>query len=78
MSKGMQRQAALMLALSTCPKYLLLDEAFDGLDFVKSVKPTYAEFDPADLLEVTFLDAYGRDLVDEEKLLLISAIEALG
>ncbi len=32
MSKGMQRQAALMLALSTSPKYLLLDEAFDGLD----------------------------------------------
>ena len=32
MSKGMQRQAALMLALSTEPKYLLLDEAFDGLD----------------------------------------------
>jgi ABC-2 type transport system ATP-binding protein len=32
MSKGMQRQAALMLALSTKPKYLLLDEAFDGLD----------------------------------------------
>ncbi len=32
MSKGMQRQAALILALSTSPKYLLLDEAFDGLD----------------------------------------------
>lgn len=32
MSKGMQRQAALILALSTCPKYLLLDEIFDGLD----------------------------------------------
>ena len=32
MSKGMQRQAALMLALSTQPDYLLLDEAFDGLD----------------------------------------------
>ncbi len=32
MSKGMQRQAALMLALSCCPKYLLLDEIFDGLD----------------------------------------------
>lgn len=32
MSKGMQRQAALMLAISTCPKYLLLDEIFDGLD----------------------------------------------
>lgn len=32
MSKGMQRQAALMLALSTCPKYIMLDEIFDGLD----------------------------------------------
>lgn len=32
MSKGMQRQSALMLALSTMPDYLLLDEAFDGLD----------------------------------------------
>jgi len=34
MSKGMQRQAALILAMSTRPKYLLLDEAFDGLDVV--------------------------------------------
>ena len=32
MSKGMQRQAALMTALSACPKYLMLDEIFDGLD----------------------------------------------
>lgn len=32
MSKGMQRQAALILALSTRPKYLFLDEIFDGLD----------------------------------------------
>lgn len=31
-SKGMQRQAAVILALSTEPKYLLLDESFDGLD----------------------------------------------
>lgn len=31
-SKGMRRQAALILALSCMPKYLLLDEAFDGLD----------------------------------------------
>lgn len=31
-SKGMQRQAGLILAISTCPKLLLLDEAFDGLD----------------------------------------------
>ena len=32
MSKGMQRQAALILALSTCPRFLYLDEVFDGLD----------------------------------------------
>lgn len=31
-SKGMQRQVYLCLALSIAPKYLLLDEAFDGLD----------------------------------------------
>jgi ABC-2 type transport system ATP-binding protein len=31
-SKGMQRQAAIILGLSTHPKYLLLDELFDGLD----------------------------------------------
>lgn len=32
MSKGMQRQVAVALAFSCRPKYLLLDEAFDGLD----------------------------------------------
>lgn len=32
MSKGMQRQASLLLALSAKPKLLLMDEAFDGLD----------------------------------------------
>lgn len=31
-SKGMKRQAALILALSASPEYLLLDESFDGLD----------------------------------------------
>lgn len=34
-SKGMQRQAGLILALSTSPEYLFLDETFDGLDFVR-------------------------------------------
>lgn len=32
MSKGMQRQAALILALSAQPDYIFLDEIFDGLD----------------------------------------------
>lgn len=32
MSKGMQRQAALILAFAAGPKYLFLDEIFDGLD----------------------------------------------
>lgn len=31
-SKGMQRQAEIILGLSTMPKYMLLDETFDGLD----------------------------------------------
>ena len=32
MSKGMQRQAAILCALGACPTHLLLDEIFDGLD----------------------------------------------
>ncbi|MGI6745905.1 MAG: ABC transporter ATP-binding protein [Acutalibacteraceae bacterium] len=31
-SKGMQRQSEIILALSSMPKYMLLDETFDGLD----------------------------------------------
>lgn len=31
-SKGMRRQAATILALSTMPQYLFFDETFDGLD----------------------------------------------
>lgn len=31
-SKGMKRQAATVLALSACPKYIFLDETFDELD----------------------------------------------
>lgn len=33
-SKGMQRQAALILAMAAQPQYILMDEAFDGLDVV--------------------------------------------
>lgn len=31
-SKGMQRQAEIILALASHPRYMLLDETFDGLD----------------------------------------------
>ena len=31
-SKGMKRQAFIAIALAIAPKYLFLDEAFDGLD----------------------------------------------
>lgn len=31
-SKGMKRQVSLLFAMAICPKYLLLDECFDGLD----------------------------------------------
>lgn len=34
-SKGMQRQAAMILGMSTMPEILLLDESFDGLDPAK-------------------------------------------
>ncbi|AVM41859.1 ATP-binding cassette domain-containing protein [Fastidiosipila sanguinis] len=32
LSKGLKRQSAIILGLSTCPKLLLMDESFDGLD----------------------------------------------
>lgn len=35
MSKGMKRQAALILALASRPDILLVDETFDGLDVIK-------------------------------------------
>lgn len=31
-SKGMKRQAVVIIGLASCTKYLMLDEAFDGLD----------------------------------------------
>lgn len=46
MSKGMQRQAAIILGLSTMPKCILFDEIFDGLDPVirELVKKLLVEF----------------------------------
>lgn len=44
-SKGMQKQSAVLLALSVCPQYLYCDETFDGLDPVmrQMVKKLLAE-----------------------------------
>ncbi len=44
-SKGMQKQTAILLALSVQPKYLFCDETFDGLDPVmrQMVKQVLAE-----------------------------------
>lgn len=41
-SKGMKKQASIILGVSSCPKYLLCDETFDGIDpvmrqFVKKI-----------------------------------------
>lgn len=54
-SKGMQRQAGLILAFSTRAEYLFLDEAFDGLDFtmrrqISGMLRHYAAAGPAALL----------------------------
>lgn len=48
-SKGMRQQAALILALSINSKYLLLDEAFDGLD--PSMRYTLKQFLQKNVLE---------------------------
>ena len=47
-SKGMQRQAELVLAMATNPDFLLLDESFDGLDpqkrqIIKNLVTEYAK-----------------------------------
>lgn len=38
MSKGMKRQAALILAVACRPELLMIDETFDGLDVIKRKK----------------------------------------
>lgn len=66
MSKGMQRQAALIIALSTSPKYLFLDEIFDGLDAVVRLvlKRLLAERVDAQQLTVVIASHNLRELED--------------
>ena len=60
-SKGMKRQVFIALALAIKPKYLLLDEAFDGLD---------------PLARLTFKRAL-IDLIDEKKTTIIISSHSL-
>ena len=58
MSKGMQRQAAILLGLSTQPRCILFDEIFDGLDPV---------------VRDEILDEFQGFIEDEEHAILISS-----
>lgn len=54
-SKGIQRQAAFVLALSACPEILILDEPMDGLDPVMRKKVKQLVFDDVAEREMTVL-----------------------
>ena len=65
-SKGMRRQLYISLALAVKPKYLLLDEAFDGLDPLSrlSVKKAINEFVEEDGTSVIISSHSLRELED--------------
>lgn len=58
LSKGQKRQAAFILAVSACPKVLLLDEIVDGLDVVVRKK---------------FWNVIMTEVLDEETTIIISS-----
>ncbi len=57
-SKGMKRQAMICIALAIAPKYLFLDEAFDGLD---------------PIMRLTFKQAIAQTISDNEMTVIISS-----
>lgn len=65
-SKGMQRQAHIILALATRPSYLLCDETFDVLDPVvrQGVKAILAEMVERDKMTVIIASHNLRELED--------------
>lgn len=65
-SKGMQRQAHIILALATKPAYLLCDETFDGLDPVvrQGVKAILAEMVEREKMTVIIASHNLRELED--------------
>lgn len=65
-SKGMQRQAGILLGLATRPAYLFLDESFDGLDWEKrdlmvAILRRYAQVQKATIVVTSH---YLRELQD--------------
>lgn len=87
-SKGMQRQAEIVLGISTKPDFILFDETFDGLDpakraLIKNLLNEYMEDTNAsvivsshDLHELEgFCDHFG--LINGKKLVLDSSIKEL-
>lgn len=87
-SKGMQRQTALILALSACPATLLLDESFDGIDpakryLVKQILLEYlTERQPSIVISSHNLGELGdlcdqMGFLDQGKLTLSNSIEAI-
>ena len=63
-SKGMQRQAEIVLGISTKPDFILFDETFDGLDpakraLIKNLLNEYMEDTNASVLHMTFMNLKG-------------------
>lgn len=65
-SKGMRRQAATILALATCPRYLFFDETFDGLDpVIRNLVKTVIYNDVAERKTTTIITSHSlRELED--------------
>lgn len=65
-SKGMRRQAATILALATCPRYLFFDETFDGLDpVIRNLVKTVIYNDVAERRTTTIITSHSlRELED--------------
>ncbi|MBQ3004134.1 MAG: ABC transporter ATP-binding protein, partial [Clostridia bacterium] len=65
-SKGMRRQAATILALATCPRYLFFDETFDGLDpVIRNLVKTVIYNDVAERQTTTIITSHSlRELED--------------
>lgn len=65
-SKGMRRQAATILALATCPRYLFFDETFDGLDpVIRNLVKTVIYNDVVERKTTTIITSHSlRELED--------------